>query len=189
MELFDISGISDDVFWDGIEGRVFAALAAYAAETANGHATQRRLFADDALQGFAFVDLMGGRYDIALMNPPFGEASRDSKPCIERVYPRTKNDVCAAFVERCLELLHEGGRLGAITSRTGFFLTSFQRWREEVLLGEAHLLAFADLGYGVLDTAMVETAAYCLERIEPAARTGLTGPRGIGSEEDASVRR
>jgi 6-pyruvoyl-tetrahydropterin synthase len=65
----------------------------------------------------------------------------------------------AAFVERGLELLRPGGYLGAITSRTGFFLTSFQKWREGILLQEAQLIALADLGYGVLDTAMVETAA------------------------------
>lgn len=67
------------------------------------------------------------------------------------------------FVERGLELLHPGDMLGAITSRTGFFLTSFQKWREEILLKEARPTVVADLGYGVLDTAMVETAAYCLE--------------------------
>ncbi len=53
--------------------------------------------------------------------------------------------------------------LGAITSRTGFFLTSFQKWREEILLKAARPTVVADLGYGVLDTAMVETPAYCLE--------------------------
>ncbi len=31
---------------------------------------------------------------------------------------------------------------------------------------ESRILAIADLGYGVLDTAMVETAAYCLEAVQ-----------------------
>ena len=68
----------------------------------------------------------------------------------------------AAFVERGLDLLVPRGQLGAITSRSGFFLSSFQKWREEVLLEEATPVVMADLGHGVLD-AMVETAAYCLE--------------------------
>jgi hypothetical protein len=101
---------------------------------------------------------------VVLMNPPFGEASKPSKGYIEKSYPRTKNDVYAAFVERGLQLLHSSGMLGAITSRTGFFLSSFQKWREEILLQEAKPTVFADLGYGVLDTAMVETAAYCLAK-------------------------
>ena len=85
---------------------------------------------------------------------------------IETAHPRTKNDVYAAFVERELSLLKPRGMLGAITSRTGFFLSSFQKWREEILLEEAWPTVFADLGYGVLDTAMVETAAYCLEAVQ-----------------------
>ena len=96
------------------------------------------------------------------MNPPFGAPSRVGKLYMENVYPRTKNDMYAAFVERGLSFLLPAGMLGAITSRTRFFLTSFQKWREEVLLTEARPTVFADLGYGVLDSAMVETAAYCL---------------------------
>ena len=80
-------------------------------------------------------------------------------------YPKTKNDVYAAFVERGIDLLHPRGRLGAITSRTGFFLSSFQKWREDILLPKAPPVVVADLGIGVLDDAMVETAAYCLEAV------------------------
>ena len=98
------------------------------------------------------------------MNPPFGAASLAAKKEFEKAYPRTKNDIYAAFVERGIQLLHPGGMLGAITSRTGFFLSSFQKWREEILLKEAPPVVFADLGYGVMDAAMVEAAAYCLEK-------------------------
>jgi hypothetical protein len=97
------------------------------------------------------------------MNPPFGAGSTRAKKDLERAYPVTKNDIYAAFVERGIELLCPRGRIGAITSRTGFFLSSFQRWREEILLKKAPPVVFADLGHGVLDSAMVETAAYCLE--------------------------
>ena len=71
----------------------------------------------------------------------------------------------AAFVERGLNVLESHSMLGAITSRTGFFLSSFQKWREEILLKEARPNVFADLGYGVLDAAMVETAAYTLQKV------------------------
>jgi hypothetical protein len=152
-------------FWDVAEALVLAALEEYAHFAADGKQYRRRLFAEDAVQGFAFVDLCRRRYDVVLMNPPFGEASKPSKEYINDTYPRTKNDVYAAFVERGLQLLVPRGMLGAITSRTGFFLTSFQKWREEILLEEARPTVIADLGQGVLDTAMVETAAYCLESV------------------------
>jgi 23S rRNA G2445 N2-methylase RlmL len=33
------------------------------------------MFADDAAQGFAFIDLCRERFDVVVMNPPFGEWS------------------------------------------------------------------------------------------------------------------
>lgn len=160
---FDVAEVSDRAFWSDVEEKLKWALRDYARQTAiDSEQLQRQLFANDAVQGFGFVDICQKRFDVTLMNPPFGEASKPSKSMIDGAYPRTKNDVYAAFVERGLELLERGGFLGAITSRTGFFLSSFQKWREEILLKEARPTVFADLGYGVLDTAMVETAAYCL---------------------------
>ncbi len=157
--------LDDGEFWDQAVERVIDSLRAYAQrarDASDGRNVLRRLFAGDALQGMALIDLLQEPFDVVLMNPPFGAASLGSKEYIAKAYPRTKNDLYAAFVERGLELLRPGGYLGAITSRTGFFLTSFQKWREEILLQEAQLIALADLGYGVLDTAMVETAAYVL---------------------------
>lgn len=162
--LFDVRAISDELFWDKVEDLVLEALQTYAERAEDGQGYRRKLFADDAAAGFAFIDLCRRRYDVALMNPPFGAASKGWKVAFERAYPRTKNDLYAAFVERGLSLLQTGGMLGAITSRTGFFLTSFQKWREEILLKETRPIVIADLGYGVLDTAMVETAAYVLEK-------------------------
>ena len=125
--------------------------------------SRRRLFADDAAQGVALLELLRMRFDAVLMNPPFGAGSLKAKKLFEESYPKTKNDIYAAFVERGIQLLVARGVLGAITSRTGFFLSSFQKWREEVLLESAPPLILADLGHGVLDGAMVEVAAYCLE--------------------------
>jgi hypothetical protein len=160
----DLSGIDDDGFFHEAEARIVEALRGFAETAIGGASVRRRLFAGDAAQGVALIDLLRTRFDVVLMNPPFGAASLAAKKEFEKGYPRTKNDIYAAFVERGIQLLHPHGLLGAITSRTGFFLSSFQKWREEILLKEAPPVVFADLGYGVLDSAMVEVAAYCLEK-------------------------
>ena len=165
----DISGIDDDSFFHEAEACLVEALRHFAEAASGGGSVRRRLFAGDAAQGIALIDLLRTRFDVVLMNPPFGAASLAAKKEFEKAYPRTKNDIYAAFVERGIGLLHPHGLLGAITSRTGFFLSSFQRWREEILLKEAPPVVFADLGYGVMDAAMVEAAAYCLEKAPVAA--------------------
>jgi len=160
----DLSGIDDDSFFHEAEASIVEALRHFAEATAGVASVRRRLFAGDAAQGIALIDLLRTRFDVVLMNPPFGAASLACKTEFEKAYPRTKNDIFAAFVERGIQLLQPHGLLGAITSRTGFFLSSFQKWREEILLKEAPPVVFADLGHGVMDAAMVEAAAYCLEK-------------------------
>lgn len=146
------------------EERIRAALDRFVREEASATSARKRLFAEDVAHGVGLLTVAEKKFDVVLMNPPFGAGSTRAKKDFDKAYPRTKNDVYAAFVERGIEMLSSRGRLGAITSRTGFFLSSFQKWREEILLTQAPPVVFADLGYGVLDSAMVETAAYCLEK-------------------------
>jgi len=160
----DFAGITDEDFWDEAEARVLEELERYAKRAVKSQKLMRQLFAEDAAHGFAFVDICRKKYDVVLMNPPFGATSLPSKPYINKVFPRTRNDVYAAFVERMLQLLFHKGFIGIISSRTGFFLSSFTTWREEILMKEASLHSVADFGFGVLE-AMVETAAYTIEKL------------------------
>ena len=160
--VFDVKGVKED-FWRTAEQAILGQLESFAADASDDGTVRGRLFAGDAASGLGFIDLCRRRYSVILMNPPFGATSAGSKEYIGRVYPRTKNDLYAVFIERGLDLLEPGGVLGAITSRTGFFLSSFKKWREEILMREADLIAVADLGSGVLD-AMVETAAYVMRK-------------------------
>jgi hypothetical protein len=117
------------------------------------------------------------------MNPPFGAPSKGSKEAIEISYPDSSNDLLAVFVDRGLSLLRYGGRLGAITSRTCFFLRSFVKWRKKLLIGTQRVDAIADLGQGVMDDAMVEAAAYVLVREKQAPH--VTVIRSITEEDRA----
>lgn len=153
----------DEDMWAKVRGKLDEMLAQLADEAQRRGEVRQRLFAGDAEQGIALIDLLEHPYDVALMNPPFGDPSKGTKSYLKKTYPNSKCDIYAMFVERWLELLRPKGMLGAITSRTGFFLKTAESWRKEVVLGMARPTVFADLGYGVLD-AMVETAAYCLER-------------------------
>lgn len=171
--LFDVSGIADEAFWSDIEGNVVIALKEYAERATNGGTFTRRLFADDAAQGFAFVDICRRKFDVVLMNPPFGDASLPSKKYIDETYADTKGDVYKAFVECFQDRLVPGGMLGIISSRTGFFLSGSSDWRERIVLRLYRPLVLADLGMGVLD-AMVETAAYVLRSLTEEEDRRLT---------------
>ncbi|WP_448118435.1 Eco57I restriction-modification methylase domain-containing protein [Pseudomonas serbica] len=148
--------------WQQAEARVRAALTEFAQAAKSTY--QSRLFAQDALQGLRLIDLCREVFDVVVMNPPFGALASSTKDQLSKAYPRSKNDLLAIFVERGLEILRSGGRIGAITSRACFYLSSFQQWRDDVVLASAPPVVMADLGYGVMDDAMVEAAAYVLEK-------------------------
>ncbi len=148
--------------WQQAEVRLRAALTEFAQAAKSNY--QGHLFAQDALQGLKLIDLCGEIFDVVVMNPPFGALATNTKDQLAKAYPRSKNDLLAIMVERGLELLRAGGRIGAITSRTCFFLSSYQKWREQVVLGISKPEVMADLGHGVMDDAMVEAAAYVLEK-------------------------
>ena len=169
------------------EERIRDTLAQFAAEEDGQANTRRRLFAEDAAQGMGLLATAEKKFDVVLMNPPFGAGSIGAKKDFDQAYPRTKNDLYAAFVERGIELLSSHGRLGAITSRTGFFLSSFETWRMQVLMQQARIELFADLGIGVMDDAMVEAAAYCVANTVPAADSETLFIRALETSEKASI--
>lgn len=148
--------------WAKAEARLRQALTDFTRAAQASY--QGRLFARDALEGLRLIDLTREVFDVVVMNPPFGALAANTKAQLTKAYPRSKNDLLAIMVERGLELLRAGGRIGAITSRTCFFLSSFQKWREDVVLGVGKPEVMADLGHGVMDDAMVEAAAYVLEK-------------------------
>lgn len=142
------------------EARIRAALERFVLDEAGATNTRRRLFADDVTHGVGLMGVAAKRFDVVLMNPPFGDSSPASRSYLKREYESSKADIAMAFVERAVELC--SGRVGALTTRTFLFNDSLEALRRSHFLGGRHavLAALADLGYGVLDGAMVETAAY-----------------------------
>ncbi|WP_205780687.1 BREX-1 system adenine-specific DNA-methyltransferase PglX, partial [Methylocaldum sp. 14B] len=146
--------------WQQAETRLRTALTEFAQAAKSTY--QGRLFAQDALQGLRLIDLCREVFDVVVMNPPFGQIATATKQYVVGNYPRSKNDLYSTFVERGLSLLRPSGYLGAITNKTGFFLQTFEDWRR-LISSEVNRVATAvDLGFGVLDTAMVETMMYTI---------------------------
>jgi hypothetical protein len=85
----DLSGIDDDSFFHEAEASIVEALRHFAEASAGGAGMRRRLFAGDTAQGIALIDLLRTRFDVVLMNPPFGAASLAAKTAFEKAYRRT----------------------------------------------------------------------------------------------------
>lgn len=154
---FDLRGIGDETFWDEAEQRILQALSEYS-DQAESHADQKRLFAEDAAKGFAFIDLCNKQFDIVLMNPPFGEPSEKSLQYFREQYSLASDNILVGFLLRQYQMLSEQGLIGAITDRSFINKKNYKNFREKHLVNKAALSLIVDLGWGVLDDANVEVA-------------------------------
>jgi hypothetical protein len=157
-KVFSVKDITDTQFFEGAEAQVIEALRSYAEKAQKGQRLQRRLFSEDAVRGFAFVDLCQKRYDVLLMNPPYGEHSIISRKYADAAYSLSSHETYCCFMQRGIDLCNDTGLLGSLTSRTYLTFSTFADFRRQLLIA-SHIYAIADLGFGVLDSAMVETAA------------------------------
>ena len=54
------------------EEQIRATLSRFVADEEGGSDTRRRLFADDTVNGLRLLEISEQRFDVLLMNPPFG---------------------------------------------------------------------------------------------------------------------
>ena len=151
-----------DSFLDTAETEVLKILQLLSETDASGDAYQKLLFADDTARGFAFIELSRKKYDVVLMNPPFGASTISTKSYIDKMYPVSKFDIYACFIDMGLNILTSKGLLGIITSKTGFYINGAKDWRKRMI--EENILCYVDLGLGVLD-ALVEVSCYTIQKI------------------------
>ncbi len=139
-------------------------LRAYLREAMEAQDMGSLLFGLDAERAVRLADVLTDRYDVVLMNPPYGAMPARCKEYAREHYPRTHRDYYAAFIEQAIDLCREGGYVGALTGRTFLFLKSFQKLREEILRSDALPEVVWDLGFNVLDEATARYAAFTLRR-------------------------
>lgn len=150
-----------DSFLDSAESQVLKTLKQLSETATNGDAYQKLLFADDTARGFAFIELCQKKYDVVVMNPPFGSSCINTEEYLDINYIVWSKNILAAFFERMLELLVVDGLVGAIFDRTVAIKSSYENFRIKCFCG--HITTMADTGWNVLD-ANVETTTLVLNK-------------------------
>ena len=117
------------------------------------------LLAEDALLAAKVLQLVNQRYDVVLMNPPYGELMPPAtKEYLQRRYPQSKSDIYGAFFELAFRLAEGGGAVGALTSKTFLYLDTFKHVRK-LLLETGRVRALIDAGTGILFESFVAVGA------------------------------
>lgn len=187
--LFD-SGRTSREFWDTAETCLLDELARFALGGAGREHERRRLFRHDSAHGLALLDAVRTKFDVVVMNPPFGDPSGPSKDYIEGAYPDSRQDIFAVFVDRCVRDLAPGGLVGVISTDAGFFRRTLENFRRRVLIGSARMETMVHLGGLILDQAKVRVAAYTLRSGQSTGTsTYIRSLEGTREEREARVPR
>jgi SAM-dependent methyltransferase len=145
-------------------------LRAFEIEASDTQDMGRLLFATEAEKSVGLLSLLSQRYDVVLMNPPYGDMPELTKKYLREYYPKTHFDFYAAFMEQAADLTVPDGYVGALVGRTFMFLRSFQWVREELLGQKMPPTLVLDLGYGVLDVATARWAAFVSKKATVGSR-------------------
>lgn len=173
----DLGSLRDDLIREGVhqlelerkvledeasqlQHELLSAVEAAASEAAAD--PSERLFAEDTARGLKLLQMLSRRYDVAVMNPPYGSFVPKVKEYVKSAYPLTSNDIYAAFIDRGTQLTEPQGYVGALVSRTFVAQVSAVKLRTEILLKRNPLILLLDVGLGILDDATVEAAAIVL---------------------------
>jgi len=176
-------------FWEILEIQIGQALDAFAREHAgSGPAcagtadrAEQTFFAGETSKGLRLLELMAGRYDVVVTNPPYMSARKMNaklKSLVAASYPAGKGDLYAAFVQRCLDFAGPKGRVGMLTMHSFMFISSYEKLRSLIREGAA-VESMAHAGPALFDVGnpgTLQTAAYVLRREDdPEARENAVG--------------
>ena len=171
-----------------LESRVAKFLDEHAAEADLG----LRLEGEQLAAGLRFVGLVKeGTYDVVVGNPPYQGLSRTAQfEYVTTNYERAKADLYAAFLERGMELVREGGVSALLTMRGWMFLGQFKELREH-LLSTYDLRGLVDLDSGAFDevsAAQVVLSVACSVFLRGAPDSSSIALRPTPTEDRASSR-
>ncbi len=115
--------------------------------------------------------MLSTQYDVVVGNPPYlGRKLLDRrlKDQLRAKYPLSHQDLCTAFIERGIELLKPGGRLGYITQASLLYLPTYGKFRES-LLHSSFIVQVVELGAKVFPLQSGEKVNSILLVVENAS--------------------
>jgi hypothetical protein len=117
----------------------------------------------------AILEMLYTKFDCILVNPPYLAASdydADLRSYVFRHYFPYKQDLFAAFIARCFELLDKDGAMGVVCPYNWMFIKSFENLRQLITQekGLLNLIQLASSGYS---KAIVYLSAFTAAHIKP----------------------
>lgn len=106
------------------------------------------------------------KYDVVVTNPPYmGGSGMNARlsDYVKKVYPDSKSDLFAVFIERCAQMDKRGGYQAMITQHAWMFLSSFEKLRAKLqLMDTVNMAHLGARGFDEIGGEVVQTTSFVL---------------------------
>lgn len=169
-----ISGfLSSDRYWQQVQDSIIEEVKNIAKESLKVTDISQSMFAAEAEKTMHLLDFFFQRYDVVVTNPPYldkRDMNDNLKVFLKKNYPTHFSNLYTSFIARCIELTYDKGYIGMLTPQSFMFLSSLLKTREEILYNTS-ICSLLHLGYGAIEDAYVDLAAFCLKKARPQKET------------------
>lgn len=106
------------------------------------------------------------KYDVVVTNPPYmGGSGMNARlsDYVKKVYPDSKSDLFAVFIERCAQMDKRGGYQAMITQHAWMFLSSFEKLRAKLqLIDTINMAHLGARGFDEIGGEVVQTTSFVM---------------------------
>lgn len=106
------------------------------------------------------------KYDVVVTNPPYmGGSGMNARlsDYVKKVYPDSKSDLFAVFIERCAQMDKRGGYQAMITQHAWMFLSSFEKLRTKLqLIDTVNMAHLGARGFDEIGGEVVQTTSFVM---------------------------
>ena len=106
------------------------------------------------------------KYDVVVANPPYmGNKGMNNvlKGYIWGLFPSSKNDLFAVYIERCLDFGNSNSQIGMVTPFVWMFINTYQALREK-LISENVISSLIQLEYNAFAPACIPVCTFTLSK-------------------------
>ena len=151
------------------ERELMNSLDAIYSEAIKANDISRQLFANEAKKSVKLVDIFMKQYDVVVTNPPYmGKRSMNGKlkKYADDNYKISSYDLYSLFIDRCLEFIPENGLLGMITQQSFMFITTYDKFRDKLLLNHRlkNVVQLGSRAFDDISGEKVNTVMFIIER-------------------------
>jgi type II restriction/modification system DNA methylase subunit YeeA len=142
LELIRVAAVGEDLFLAGVHQQVLKVLRQ--------------------------ADYLSPKYHVVVANPPYMGSkgmNKSLKDYAKKHHPNAKSDVFAIFVERILLMGLENGYVGLMTPFVWMFLTSYEKFRQDLLAKNTITSLIRPEYHAFFDSAFVPICAFSLRTV------------------------